>query len=70
MTTGGWIFMVLGMLILVALAVILVIWIVSQQRKPDLGPLPPRISALGEALDHRLVNGEVTTARTTSCQEA
>jgi uncharacterized membrane protein len=60
MTTGGLIFMILGMLILVALVVVLVIWLVSQQRKPDRGPLPPSISAR-ETLDHRLVNGEVTT---------
>jgi uncharacterized membrane protein len=60
MTTGGLIFMILGMLVLVALVVVLVIWLVSQQRKPDRGPLPPSISAR-ETLDHRLVNGEVTT---------
>jgi uncharacterized membrane protein len=60
MTTGGWIFMVLGMLVLIALVVVLVMWIVSQQRKPDRGQLPPGVSAR-EALDHRLVNGEITT---------
>ena len=60
MTTGGWIFMVLGMLVLIVLVVVLVVWIVSQQRKPDRGPLPPGTSAR-EALDHRLVNGEITT---------
>lgn len=62
MTTGGWIFMVLGMLFLIALLVILVMWIVSQQRRPDGRPTPPGISAR-EALDHRLVSGEITTDR-------
>jgi uncharacterized membrane protein len=60
MTTGGWIFMALGMLVLIVLVVVLVMWIVSQQRKPDRGPLPSGMSAR-EALDHRLVNGEITT---------
>jgi uncharacterized membrane protein len=60
MTTGGWIFMILGMLLVVALVVVLVMWIVSQQRKPDRGSLPPSISAR-ETLDHRLVNGEITS---------
>jgi uncharacterized membrane protein len=60
MTTGGWIFMILGMLVLVVLVVVLVMWIVSQQRKPDRGPLPPRISAR-ETLEHRLARGEITT---------
>jgi uncharacterized membrane protein len=60
MTTGGWIFMALGMLVLIVLAVVLVMWIVSQQRKPDQGPPRPGMSAR-EVLDHRLVNGEMTT---------
>ena len=60
MTTGGWIFMVLGMMVLVVLAVVLVMWIVSQQRRPDRGPVAPGMSAR-EALDHRLVSGEITT---------
>jgi uncharacterized membrane protein len=59
MTTGGWIFMALGMLVLVVLVVVLVVWIFSQQRKPDRGPLPQGMSAR-EALDHRLVSGEIT----------
>ncbi len=58
MTTGGWIFMALGMLFLIALLVILVTWIVSQQRRPDGRPAPPGMSAR-EALDHRLVSGEI-----------
>jgi uncharacterized membrane protein len=60
MTTGGWIFMVLGMLVLIVLVVVLVMWIVSQQRRPGRGPLPAGVSAR-EALDHRLVSGEMTT---------
>ncbi len=60
MTTGGWIFMALGMLVLIVLVVVLVTWIVSQQRRPNQGPLPPGMSAR-EALDHRLVGGEITT---------
>jgi uncharacterized membrane protein len=60
MTTGGWIFMALGMLVLIVLVVVLVMWIVSQQRKPDRGALASGMSAR-EALDHRLVNSEITT---------
>jgi uncharacterized membrane protein len=60
MTTGGWIFMALGMLVLIVLVVGLVMWIVSQQRKPDRAPLPHNMSAR-EALDHRLVSGDITT---------
>ncbi len=60
MTTGGWIFMALGMLVLIVLVVVLVMWIVSQQHKPSAGTLPPGMSAR-EALDHRLVSGEITT---------
>jgi uncharacterized membrane protein len=59
MTTGGWIFMALGMLVLIVLAVVLVMWRVSQQRKPDRGALPHAMSAR-EALDHRLVSGDIT----------
>ncbi len=59
MTAGGWIFMALGMLVLLVLIVALVMWIVSQQNKPDRRLSPPGISAR-EALDHRLVSGEIT----------
>jgi uncharacterized membrane protein len=59
MTTGGWIFMALGMVVLIVLVVALVMWLVSQQRKPAAGSLPPGMSAR-EALDHRLVSGEIT----------
>jgi uncharacterized membrane protein len=59
MTTGGWIFMALGMLVLILLAVVLVVWVMSQQHKPDRSQIPPGMSA-GEVLDHRLVSGEIT----------
>jgi uncharacterized membrane protein len=59
MTTAGWIFMGLGMLILVVLIVALIVWIMSQRGKPDGGQPPPRMSAR-EVLDHRLASGEVT----------
>jgi uncharacterized membrane protein len=59
MTTGGWIFMSLGMVVLFVLVVVLVMWLVSQQRRPDHGHPPPGISAR-EALDHRLVRGDIT----------
>ncbi len=59
MTTGGWIFMALGMLVLIVLVVVLVVWIVSQQHKPDRRAIPPGMSAR-EALDHRLVSGAIT----------
>lgn len=57
-TTGGWVFMALGMLVLIVLVVVLVMWLVSQQRKPDQAHLTG-VSAR-EALDHRLVSGEIT----------
>ncbi|HEX7610060.1 MAG TPA: hypothetical protein VF380_05240 [Solirubrobacteraceae bacterium] len=61
MSTGGWVFMVLGIVILIAVLVALVMWIVSQQRRPaGPGTRPAGMSAR-EALDHRLVSGEVTT---------
>ena len=44
MSTGGWIFMALGMLVLIVLVVVLVMWIVSQQHKPSGGTLPPGMS--------------------------
>jgi uncharacterized membrane protein len=59
MTTGGWIFMALGMLVLIVLVAALVMWLVSQQRKPDRSHVPPGMSAR-ESLDHRLVSGEIT----------
>lgn len=52
--------MVLGMLVLVALAVVLVMWVLSQQRRLGRGPAVLGMSAR-EALDHRLVSGEITT---------
>jgi uncharacterized membrane protein len=60
MTTGGWIFMAMGMLILIVLAVVLVMWIVSQPRKTGADPVAPGMSAR-EVLDHRLASGEITT---------
>lgn len=59
MSTGGWIFMGLGMLVLLVLIVALVMWIVSQQHKPD-GHLSSSGMSAREALDHRLVSGEIT----------
>jgi uncharacterized membrane protein len=60
MTTGGWIFMALGMLVLIALVVVLVMWIVSHQRPTDRPAITPGVSAR-DALDHRLVSGQITT---------
>jgi uncharacterized membrane protein len=59
MTAGGWIFMALGMLVLLALIVALVLWIVSQQHKSDSRLSPAGLSDR-EVLDHRLVSGEIT----------
>lgn len=59
MTTGGWIFMSIGMVVLLILLVALVWWIVSQQRQSTTGLARPTLSAR-EALDHRLVSGEIT----------
>jgi uncharacterized membrane protein len=58
MTTGGWVLMVFGMVILVAVVAAVIVWIVSQQRKPDVATRPG-VSAR-DTLDHRLVSGEVT----------
>jgi uncharacterized membrane protein len=60
MTTGGWIFMALGMLVLIALVVVLVMWMVSHQRPTERAAIPPGMSAR-DALDHRLVSGQITT---------
>ena len=59
MTTGGWIFMALGMLVLIALVVVLVMWMVSHQRPTDRTAIAPGMSAR-EALDHRLVSGQIS----------
>jgi len=59
MTTGGWIFMALGMLVLIALVVVLVMWMVSHQRSTGRTPIAPGTSPR-EALDHRLVSGQIT----------
>lgn len=64
MSTGGWVLMVLGMVILIAVLVALVMWIVAQQRGPAHGPGPAAAGmSAREALDHRLVRGEVTPAQ-------
>jgi uncharacterized membrane protein len=62
MTTGGWILMAFGMSILLLLVVVLIIWMVSHLRQPAGAALPPGMSAR-EALDHRLVSGEITTGQ-------
>jgi len=59
MGSGGWIFMAFGMLVLLGLIVVLVMWVVSQQHKSGTRLSPPGMSAR-EALDHRLVSGEIT----------
>ena len=58
MTTGGWVLMVFGMVILVAIVAAVIVWIVSQQRRPAV-TARPGVSAR-ETLEHRLVSGEVT----------
>jgi uncharacterized membrane protein len=60
MTTAGWVFMSLGMLILVVLLVALVMWIMSQRGRPDGGQSPRSNMSAREVLDHRLASGEVT----------
>ena len=60
MSTGGWIFMALGMLVLIVLVVVLVMWMVSHQHPTNRAAIPPGMSAR-DALDHRLVSGQVTT---------
>jgi len=59
MGAGGWVLMALAMLVLIALVVVLVFWLVNQKRGSDGALTPPGVSPR-EALDHRLVKGEIT----------
>ena len=56
MGTGGWVLMVLVMLVVIALVVALAVWVVSHQRQTERSV--GRSAA--EALDHRLVSGEIS----------
>lgn len=51
--------MIVGLLVLIAAVIVLVMWISSQQRRPGQGSPPVGMSAR-EALDHRLVSGEIS----------
>jgi uncharacterized membrane protein len=58
MSTGGWIFSILGMIILLALALGTVVWIVSEMtNRRRMGSASV---AAGETLDRRLASGELT----------
>jgi putative membrane protein len=61
MSTGGWIFSILGMVVVMVLLVAAIVWIVSElgERRPGTQP-PPSLSAR-EILDQRLARGEITT---------
>jgi putative membrane protein len=56
MSTGGWIFSILGTVIIVALIIAAVVWLASDR---SAGPEASAESA-GEILDRRLASGEVT----------
>src|SRR5579871_2263309 len=57
--TVDWIFMALGMLVLIVLVVVLVMWMVSHHRSNDQATITPGMSPR-DALDHRLVSGRIT----------
>lgn len=60
MTTGGWILTVLATLILVALAVGVIVWLLSSLTgRAAGGPAPP--ASTREILDRRLASGELTS---------
>ena len=58
MDTGGWVFMSIGMVILLVLLVAVIWWIVSQPRTS--GQHGRAQMSAREVLDHRLVDGEIT----------
>jgi uncharacterized membrane protein len=60
MNTGGWILTILATLILVALAVGVIVWLVSSLTGRSTGGPAPRASAR-EILDRRLASGELTS---------
>jgi putative membrane protein len=58
MSTGGWIFSILGTLIILALIVAAIVWIVSAAGNRGGGRAAPAVSAR-EILDQRLASGEI-----------
>lgn len=60
MNTGGWILTVLATLILVALAVGVIVWLLSSRTGRGVGSPAPLTSAR-EILDRRLASGELTS---------
>jgi putative membrane protein len=69
MSTGSWIFSILGTLIIIALIVGLIIWTVSPRGGRDSSP-----NATGESpreiLDRRLASGELTVEQYEQLREA
>jgi putative membrane protein len=58
MSTGGWIFSILGTLIILALIVAAIVWIVSEAGNRGGGRVGSAVSAR-EILDQRLASGEI-----------
>jgi uncharacterized membrane protein len=60
MTTGDWVFSILGTLIVVALVAGVVVWLVSSARTSTSTAGVPHAESAREILDRRLAGGEPT----------
>jgi putative membrane protein len=69
MSTGSWIFSILGTLIILGLIIGLIIWIVSPNSRSQNSPDATGESAR-EILDRRLAHGELTTQDYKQLREA
>jgi uncharacterized membrane protein len=69
MSTGSWIFSILGTLIILGLIVGLIVWIVSPNSRSDSSPDATGESAR-EILDRRLASGELTAQDYKQLREA
>jgi putative membrane protein len=69
MSTGSWIFSILGTLIILGLIVGLIVWIVSPNSRSDTSSDATGESAR-EILDRRLANGELTAQDYKQLREA
>jgi uncharacterized membrane protein len=59
MGTGGWVFSIFGILIVIALVIATILWLASSRRE---GPQASTESA-GAILERRLANGEITSSQ-------
>ncbi len=60
MSAGGWIFSILGMVILVAALIGVVLWLVSERSGRRAAGTAPPVERTTEILDRRLARGELT----------